>query len=249
MTGAADTWRPFVALLDHVERAWQRPDNGIWEVRGGLRHFTHSKVMAWVAVDRSTKAIEELGMGGDEGRAMLPHLRALRQRIHAEVCERGFNPRVGAFTQSYGSDLLDASVLVIPHYNFLPGEDPRVKGTVAAIEKTLYRDGFVLRYETEHGTDGLPGSEGAFLACSFWLADNYAFAGRLAEAEELFERLLALRNPLGLLAEEYDPQLQRQVGNFPQGFSHLALIFTAHVIDTLHRQESTVGGHVETIRR
>ena len=177
-------------------------------------------------------------MGGEEGQKRLPHLRALRKRIHAEVCERGFNPRVGAFTQSYGSDLLDASVLVIPHFGFLPAGDPRVKGTVAAIEKTLVRDGFVLRYATEHGTDGLPGTEGAFLACSFWLADNYAFAGRLAEAEELFHRLLDLRNHLGLLSEEYDPRLQRQIGNFPQAFSHLALIFTARVIDAVrqHRE-------------
>jgi GH15 family glucan-1,4-alpha-glucosidase len=166
---------------------------------------------------------------------MLPHLRALRERIHNEICERGFNPRVGAFTQSYGSDLMDASVLLIPHYGFLPGEDPRVKGTVAAVEKTLLRDGCVLRYATEHGTDGLPGVEGAFLACSFWLADNYAFTGRLDEAEELFGRLLDLRNPLGLLAEEYDPQLQRQVGNFPQAFSHLALIASARLLDTTRR--------------
>jgi GH15 family glucan-1,4-alpha-glucosidase len=253
MKGAENIWRTFLTLLEHVERVWQEPDNGIWEVRGGLRHFTHSKIMAWVAVDRSTRAIEEFGLGGDEGQKMLPHLRALRQRIHDEVCERGYNPRVGAFTQSYGSHLLDASVLVIPHYGFLPAEDPRVKGTVAAIEKTLLRDGFVLRYETEHGTDGLPGSEGAFLACSFWLADNYAFAGRLEEAEELFQRLLDLRNPLGLLAEEYDPQLQRQVGNFPQAFSHLALIFTAYVIDRMRVQGEqgapVAGGYAEAMKR
>jgi GH15 family glucan-1,4-alpha-glucosidase len=231
-----DTWRPAVTLMQHIERVWQQPDDGIWEVRGGRRHFTHSKVMAWVAVDRAVRAVEEIGMGGEEGQKRLPHLRALRERIHAEVCDRGFNPRVGAFTQSYGSDLLDASVLVIPHFGFLPAGDPRVKGTVAAIEKSLVRDGFVLRYATEHGTDGLPGTEGAFLACSFWLADNYAFAGRLPEAEELFHRLLDLRNHLGLLSEEYDPRLQRQIGNFPQAFSHLALIFTAHLIDSLRRQ-------------
>jgi GH15 family glucan-1,4-alpha-glucosidase len=189
-----------------------------------------------VAVDRAVKGIEELGMGGEEARARLPHLRALRERIHGEVCARGFNPRIGAFTQSYGSDQLDASVLVIPHVGFLPAQDPRMKGTVAAIERSLLRDGFVLRYGTEHGTDGLPGSEGAFLACSFWLADNYAFAGRIAEARALFERLLSLRNHLGLLAEEYEPRLQRQIGNFPQAFSHLALISTAHAIDTATRR-------------
>ena len=159
-----------------------------------------------------------------------PACGALRQRIQEEVCERGFHPGVQAFTQYYGAEVLDASVLLIPHTGFLPPDDPRVQGTVRAIERTLLRDGFVLRYETEHQVDGLPGSEGAFLACSFWLADNYAFAGRMAEAEEMFERLLALRNPLGLLAEEYDFTRRRQVGNFPQGFSHLALIASAHVL-------------------
>jgi GH15 family glucan-1,4-alpha-glucosidase len=232
---AEDVRGSFEILVGHVERVWQQPDDGIWEVRGGRRHFTHSKVMAWVAIDRATRAIEDFGMAGGEGQKMLPHLRGLRERIHNEICERGFNPRVGAFTQSYGSDLMDASVLLIPHYGFLPGEDPRVKGTVAAVEKTLLRDGFVLRYATEHGTDGLPGVEGAFLACSFWLADNYAFTGRMEEAEELFGRLLDLRNHLGLLAEEYDPQLQRQVGNFPQAFSHLALIASARLLDAMSR--------------
>jgi GH15 family glucan-1,4-alpha-glucosidase len=166
------------------------PDDGIWEVRGGRRHFTHSKVMAWVAIDRSVKALEEWGMGGDEGRDLLPHLRAVRERIHAEVCERGFNPRVGAFTQSYGSEHLDASVLVIPQYGFLPATDPRMTSTITSIENNLMRDGFVLRYDTQSGADGLPGTEGAFLACSFWLAHNYALAGRIGDAEELFVRLL-----------------------------------------------------------
>jgi GH15 family glucan-1,4-alpha-glucosidase len=224
-------WEPFRDLLAFVERAWQRPDDGIWEVRGGRRHFTHSKVMAWVVFDRAVKGIAEFGIGGDEGKAMLPHLRALRERIHAEICQRGWNPRVNAFTQSYGSDALDASLLLITHVGFLPASDPRVKGTVAAIERELVRDGFVLRYNTERTNDGLKGKEGAFLACSFWLADNYAMAGRIQEAEELFGRLLALRNPLGLLAEEYEPALQRQLGNFPQAFSHLALILTSALID------------------
>jgi GH15 family glucan-1,4-alpha-glucosidase len=226
-------WSVLEDLILFMENAWQHPDDGIWEVRGGRRHFTHSKVMAWVFFDRTFKVIDEFGMGGEEGRRMLPHLRAIRDRIHYEVCTRGFNPRVQAFTQSYGSEVLDASVLVIPHYGFLPATDPRMRSTVAAIEKDLLRDGFVLRYDTKHGTDGLPGSEGAFLACTFWLADNYAFSGRIKEAEALFERLLSLRNDLGLLSEEYDPRLQRQIGNFPQAFSHLALIGTAHNIENI----------------
>jgi GH15 family glucan-1,4-alpha-glucosidase len=239
LAGHADAWLPFKSLLEFLEKAWQRPDDGIWEVRGGRRHFTHSKVMAWVAIDRSVRAIEELAMGGDEGRAMLHHLSALRERIHAEVCERGFNPKLGAFTQSYGSDALDASVLVIPHYGFLSAHDPRMVGTVAAIEKGLLCDGFVRRYATEAGVDGLPGTEGAFLACSFWLAENYAYAGRIDEAEALFDRLLALRNHLGLFSEEYEPKLQRQIGNFPQAFTHLAFISTAHVIESV-RQNGNV---------
>jgi GH15 family glucan-1,4-alpha-glucosidase len=232
----AESWEPLRVLIDHIERAWQMPDDGIWEVRGGRRHFTHSKVMAWVAIDRAIRAIEEFNAGGDEAREMIPHLRALRERIHQEVCERGFNARTGAFTQSYGSDAMDASVLLIPHVGFLPATDPRMVGTVAAVERTLLRDGFVLRYDTQHGTDGLPGTEGAFLACSFWLADNYAFVGRIQEAEELFSRLIGLRNHLGLLSEEYDPTSRRQVGNFPQAFSHLALIFSAQVIEMMKQK-------------
>jgi GH15 family glucan-1,4-alpha-glucosidase len=233
MAGAEIGWPVLRDLVAFMEEAWQRPDDGIWEVRGGRRHFTHSKVMAWAFFDRTVKSIDEFGMGGDEGRKMLPHIRAVRNRIHYEVCSRGFNPRVQAFTQSYGSEVLDASVLVIPHYGFLPATDPRMRSTVAAMEKDLLRDGFVLRYDTRHGTDGLPGSEGAFLACTFWLADNYAFAGRIKEAENMFERLLSLRNHLGLLSEEYDSKLQRQIGNFPQAFSHLALIQTAHIIEDM----------------
>jgi GH15 family glucan-1,4-alpha-glucosidase len=233
MAGRHDAWEPAKAMIAFITDAWQRPDDGIWEVRGGRRHFTHSKVMAWVAIDRAYKLIDEFGVNDEEGRALLPHLSALRERIHTEVCDRGFNPKVGAFTQSYGSDLLDAGVLIIPHYGFLPAHDPRMVGTVAAIEKGLLRDGFVLRYATESGADGLPGSEGAFLACSFCLAENYAYAGRLDEAEALFERLLGLRNHLGLYAEEYDPKLGRQIGNFPQAFTHLAFITTAHVIESV----------------
>jgi GH15 family glucan-1,4-alpha-glucosidase len=239
LAGRAEGWLPARAVFEHIERVWQHPDDGIWEVRGGRRHFTHSKVMAWVAIDRAVRSIEELGMGGDDGRQMLPHLAALRERIHAEVCERGFNPRVGAFTQSYGSDQMDASVLVIPAYGFLPARDPRMLGTVAAVEKTLLHDGFVLRYQPLATGDGLPGTEGAFLACSFWLADNYALAGRIDEAEALFERLAGLRNHLGLLSEEYDPQLRRQIGNFPQAFSHLALISTARTLDAVRQNGDT----------
>jgi GH15 family glucan-1,4-alpha-glucosidase len=243
LPGTETTWSSLQELLEFLQKAWQRPDDGIWEVRGGRRHFTHSKIMAWVSMDRIVRGIAEFGIGGDEGQAMLPRLSALRTRIHEEICERGFHPGVGAFTQYYGGTELDASVLLMPHVGFLPASDPRVQGTVAAVERSLLRDGFVLRYGTEAGTDGLPGSEGAFLACSFWLADNYAFAGRLDEANALFERLLGLRNHLGLLAEEYEPRLQCQVGNFPQAFSHLALIFTAHLIESA-RQGRLVGGTV-----
>ena len=233
MPGRKDALPIAKTMLEYVDKVWQRPDDGIWEVRGGRRHFTHSKIMAWVAVDRFVKFIEEFDheLAGET----LSHLRALRERIHEEVCQRGFHPGVQAFTQSYGAEVLDASVLLIPHVGFLPATDPRVQSTVRAVEQTLLRDGLVLRYATEHQVDGLPGSEGAFLACSFWLADNYAFAGRTQEAEELFERLLSLRNPLGLLAEEYDPVLHRQIGNFPQGFSHLALIITAHALSSENR--------------
>jgi GH15 family glucan-1,4-alpha-glucosidase len=231
--GHGEGWAPLAETIDFLERAWQRPDDGIWEVRGGRQHFTHSKVMAWVAFDRAVRAIRDHGIGGEHGKSMLPHLSALRERVHAEVCQRGFHPRLNSFTQSYGDEALDASLLLMPHVGFLPASDPRVQGTVAAVERGLLHDGFVLRYNTEHTDDGLKGSEGAFLACSFWLADNYAFAGRQREAEDLFARLLSIRNPLGLLAEEYDPARQRQVGNFPQGFSHLALIWTAELIDRM----------------
>jgi GH15 family glucan-1,4-alpha-glucosidase len=217
-----DAWRVQTAMMDFLETGWQKPDSGIWEVRGPRRDFTHSKVMAWVAADRAVKAIERFGAAGP-----VEKWRALRDRIHHDVCSRGFNTKRNAFVQYYGSNLLDASLLMIPLVGFLPPGDPRVTATVAAIQRELMRDGLVSRYQTETGVDGLPPGEGTFLACTFWLADNLALTGRYAEAREIFERLLALRNDLGLLAEEYDPALRRQVGNFPQAFTHVCLVNTA----------------------
>ena len=219
----SDSWTLEQALVLHLETIWREPDEGIWEVRGGAKHFTHSKVMAWVAFDRAVRSIEEFDLPGP-----LEHWRRIRSEIHDEVCQRGFDPQQNSFVQSFGATDLDASLLLIPLVGFLPPDDDRVRGTVAAIERRLLRKGFVLRYDTGAGTDGLPAGEGAFLACSFWLADNYALLGRHQEARALFERLLALRNDVGLLAEEYDPVEKRQLGNFPQAFSHLALINTAH---------------------
>jgi GH15 family glucan-1,4-alpha-glucosidase len=222
--------RPGLKLLEFVSQAWQRPDDGIWEVRGGRQHFVHSKVMAWVAVDRFIRLGQEFFADRREYTDLLPRYRALRERIHRDICEHGFNPRLNSFTQAYNSETLDASLLLIPALGFLPPDDPRVVGTIRAIEKDLLRDGFVLRYKTEHTEDGLAGSEGAFLACSFWLVDAYAYTGRKHDAEELFGRLVGLRNDLGLLAEEYEPRTSRLVGNFPQAFSHLALIHSASVL-------------------
>ncbi len=215
-------WGLQTALLEHLESVWDRPDEGIWEVRGGPRHFTHSKVMAWVALDRGIRAIETYGLGGPVDR-----WRALRCAIHDEVCARGFDPQLGSFVQSYGSKELDASLLLLPTVGFLPVTDPRISGTIAAVERELFVDGFLLRYNTSTSDDGLPAGEGAFLACSFWLADAYEMLGRMDEARRLFERLLGLRNDVGLLAEEYDTDARRMVGNFPQAFSHIALVNTA----------------------
>ncbi len=213
-------------LIEYLEKHWEEPDEGIWEVRGPRRHFVHSKVMAWVAVDRTIKLVES---GDAEG--PLERWRELRDDIHRDVCERGYDPERNTFTQSYGSKELDASLLLIPQMGFLPPDDKRVIGTIEAIQRELStEDGFVLRYPTEGddaGVDGLEGDEGAFLACSFWLADDLAMIGRVDEARRLFEKLLSLRNDLGLLAEEWDSRLQRQVGNFPQAFSHVPLIDTA----------------------
>ncbi|HYD56167.1 MAG TPA: glycoside hydrolase family 15 protein [Burkholderiales bacterium] len=216
------TWNVQRALLEYLETAWERPDRGIWEVRGPPRHFTHSKVMCWVAFDRGVKAIEQFGRKGPVER-----WRALRERIHADVCRNGYSERARSFVQSYGSEALDASLLLIPITGFLPAADARVRSTVEAVRRHLTAGGFVLRYRTEQADDGLPPGEGAFLACSFWLVDNLCMEGRFAEARELFERLLALRNDVGLLAEEFDPRSGRQVGNFPQAFSHVALVNAA----------------------
>jgi GH15 family glucan-1,4-alpha-glucosidase len=221
---------PARKLAQFIESAWQLPDDGIWEVRGGRRHFVHSKMMAWVAVDRFARIIEEFTDPADDARQLLPRLRSLGDRIHRDVLEHGFDRQQNAFTQAYNRPALDAGVLLMPAIGFLPASDPRVQGTVKAIEKNLMRDGFVLRYQTEHTGDGLPGDEGAFLACSFWLVDAYAYSGRRREAEALFERLLSLRNELGLLSEEYEPRSGRLIGNFPQAFSHLALIHSASVL-------------------
>ncbi|MEU2659203.1 glycoside hydrolase family 15 protein [Streptomyces sp. NPDC007325] len=215
-----------IKLINYLEKNWNQPDEGIWEVRGPRRHFTHSKVMAWVAVDRTIKLIESGDADGP-----LERWRELRDEIHRDVCEKGYDKERNTFTQSYGSKELDASLLLIPQMGFLPPDDKRVIGTIEAIQRELStEDGFVLRYPTageEAGVDGLEGDEGAFLACSFWLADDLAMIGRVDEARTLFEKLLSLRNDLGLLAEEWDPRLQRQVGNFPQAFSHVPLIDTA----------------------
>ena len=211
-------------LVQFLETGWKEPDDGIWEVRGPRRHFVHSKVMAWVAVDRAVKSVEQFGLPGPVER-----WRALREEIHRDVCANGWNSKRGTFTQYYGSDGTDASLLMIPRVGCLPPGDDRVKGTVAAIQADLTEDGLVRRYQTEAGqaVDGLTGSEGVFLACSFWLADNLHLIGRTREARELFERLISLRNDVGLLSEEYAPSARRQVGNFPQAFSHVSLVNSA----------------------
>ncbi len=222
-------WQLQIALIDHLAQVWQRPDRGMWEVRGDSRHFTHSKVMAWVALDRTIRSAEQFGL-----EAPLRRWRSLRQRIHAEVCERGFNRTLGSFVRSYGSKQLDASLLLLPIMGFLQPQDPRVRGTVEAIERYLTEDGLVKRYDTRRFGDGLPPGEGVFLPCSFWLADNWVLHGRRRDARRLFERLLALRNDVGLLSEEYDPRTGRLTGNLPQSFSHIALVNTAHNLTRHH---------------
>jgi GH15 family glucan-1,4-alpha-glucosidase len=221
----AEGWDFQRALLSHLEKVWSAADDGIWEVRGERRHFTHSKVMAWVAFDRAIKSAEAFRLEGP-----IDHWRKLRAEVHKDVCEKAFNRGIGAFVQAYGSDQLDASTLLIPAVGFLPPVDARVRGTIEAVERRLMSNGFVLRYDTGASDDGLPRGEGAFLACSFWLADAYVLLGRRDDARKLYERLLSLRNDLGLLSEEYDPAAKRLLGNFPQAFSHIALVNTAHNI-------------------
>ena len=231
-------WALQQTLLGYLEEAWRRPDQGIWEVRGERRHFVHSKVMAWVAFDRAVRSVETQGLEGPVDR-----WRAQRDEIHAEVCEHGFDAHLGSFTQSYGSPELDASLLVLPLVGFLPAADPRIRGTVEAIERELVQDGLVLRYITRAGVDGLPPGEGVFLPCSFWLVDCLELLGRHDEAHELLDRLLGLANDVGLLSEEYDPQAGRLLGNFPQAFTHLALVNSVfnvapHVPSPMHRRHA-----------
>jgi len=232
------SWDLQLALMDYLESNWREPDEGIWEVRGPRRHFTHSKVMAWVAVDRAVRAVEFY-----EQKGPLARWRALREEIHREVLERGYDAERGNFVQFYGAKHTDASLLMIPLVGFLPATDRRMRGTVAAVERELSPDGLVLRYASDasEAVDGLPAGEGTFLACSFWLADNLALIGRQYEARDLFERLLGLRNDVGLLAEEFDPKTGRLLGNFPQAFSHVALVNTARRLSAPRREQPRRG--------
>ncbi|MFD5637275.1 glycoside hydrolase family 15 protein [Streptomyces sp. NPDC127077] len=237
-------WRVECAMMEFLRVAWRQPDEGIWEVRGPRRHFVYSKVMAWVAADRAVRTLEDdPSLDGD-----IEGWRAMRDEVHREVCERGFDPVRNTFTQSYGSPELDASLLLIPRVGFLPPDDPRVVGTVDAVRAELARDGFLVRRystTTTAGVDGLPGDEGTFVVCSFWLADALHLTGRTREARELFERLVGLTNDLGLLSEEYDPVAGRQLGNFPQAFSHIGLVVTAL---SLFGVDETVDGAVDGTR-
>ncbi len=238
LAGNGLDWMLQLELMRHLETVWREPDEGIWEVRGGRQHFTYSKVMAWVAFDRSIKAAEQFGL-----EAPLERWRAARREIHDEVCRSAFNSDLGAFVQSYGSGALDASVLLMPLVGFLPPGDQRMQRTVDAIERKLMSDGLLLRYDTGSGVDGLAGGEGTFIACSFWLADNFLLLGRRNDARRLFERLLELGNDVGLLAEEYDPGGKRLLGNFPQALSHIALVNTAHNLYHPRRPAEQRSGH------
>ena len=218
-------WRMHVGLMNFLETKWEQPDEGIWEVRGGRQNFTHSKVMAWSAFDRAIRLVEEFGLTAD---GELNRWKKIRAQIHEEVCTHGYNREKQAFTQYFGSEAMDASILMLPIMGFLPAEDERVRNTIAAVQRDLMQDGFVLRYRPEEeNVDGLSGSEGVFLPCTFWLADCLLLLGRKEEAQKLFERVLAVRNDVGLLSEEYDPREKRLLGNFPQAFSHVALVNTA----------------------
>ncbi|MBC9733495.1 glycoside hydrolase family 15 protein [Nocardioides marmotae] len=224
-TSDDEAWALQRALVDDLARHWQEPDHGIWEIRGEPRHFTHSRAMVWVAFDRAVRAVEVHGLPGP-----VEKWRRVRDEVHAEVLARGWNEEKGTFTQHYDTDEVDASLLVLPLVGFLPADDPRILGTIEAIERELMRDGLLLRYRTETGVDGLAGDEHPFLACSFWLVSAYALAGRVKDAHALFDRLAALANDVGLLAEEYDPVASRMTGNFPQAFSHLTLVQAALVL-------------------
>ncbi|APA85396.1 glycoside hydrolase family 15 protein [Paraburkholderia sprentiae WSM5005] len=231
-------WSVQCAMLEHLSTIWREPDEGIWETRGGREHFTFSKVMAWVAFDRAIRSAEMFKLDGP-----LDEWRATRDTIHADVCEKAWNPALNAFSQYYGSDQLDASTLLMPLVAFLPPQDPRIKGTVEAIERDLMNGGFVRRYRTTEYDDGLPPGEGTFLACSFWMVDNLALQGRVPEAIEMYERLLALCNDVGLLSEEYDPVEKRLVGNFPQAFSHVALVHTGLNLMKHEQEMAQATGH------
>ncbi len=217
------SWDLECAVLDHLAEVWDHPDNGIWEMRGAGKHYVSSKVMTWVGFDRAIKSAEQFGF-----KAPLDRWRSLRDTIHREVCEKGFDRSQNTFVESYGSHLLDASILLLPAVGFLPGSDPRVRGTIEAMEKYMMRDGFVLRHDPRAASDETQPMEGAFLACSLWLADAYVLTGEIAKAQAIFDRVVAIANDLGLLAEEYDPGAGRQTGNFPQALTHIALINTAH---------------------
>jgi GH15 family glucan-1,4-alpha-glucosidase len=233
---APEAWRVQVALLKFLESHWELPDDGLWEVRGPRRHFTHSKIMAWVAFDRGIKDAEQDSLEGP-----IERWRELRDAIHAQVCEMGFDPIVNSFVQSYDSNYLDASLLLIPQVGFLPADDARVIGTIAAIERSLVVDGLVWRYSTATNVDALPAGEGTFLPCSFWLADSYLLTGRRQEGEALFERLLSLSNDVGLFAEEYDPHAKRMLGNFPQALTHMALVNTARLVSMSEHEARDAG--------
>ena len=222
ITASEVGWALQLSVLEHLEEVWPKMDKGIWEVRGHARHFTFSKIMAWVAFDRAIKSAEAFNLDGP-----LERWRQQCRKIHDDVCRRGFDPELGSFVRSYESKELDASLLLLPTVGFLPPTDPRVRGTVEAIERKLLVDGLVMRYDTRGSDDGLPADEGVFLACSFWLVDAYVLLGRTADARRLFERLLTLCNDVGLLSEEYDPRTKRLLGNFPQALSHIALINSA----------------------
>ena len=234
-----DDWTVQIQLLEHLTEVWDQKDEGIWEVRGEPKHFTYSKVMAWVAFDRAIKTVEEFGLHGP-----VAEWRTLRQTIHDQVCARGWNDKVGAFTQSYGSDKLDASILLISLTGFLPPTDPRVRRTVEAVERVLMKDGFVQRYITDRD-DGLAGGEGAFIACSFWLVDNLVMIGRRDDARAMFERLISISTDLGLLSEEYDVDRRRLTGNFPQAFSHIAMINSAFNLEHENGPAKERSGHDE----